>query len=354
MFRPFGVGSSRASTLKKCGGPRFGAIVCVGQRADTRRRCSSQVAKAIPKSEHRLRVEHELRAGLLFRAWSRTRPPQRLYHYTSAATLAKIVETRSFWVTSLRHMNDARELSHGGAMLDRLIEMRAADFDRVGMDRRILDPDDHGINAYEEFYGVHALCLSELPDDLNQWRAYGDGGRGYAIGLRSDELPSRLTARKGRDTRLQFGRVIYDEDEQSSLLSEVIGRAIELQDEADGDIERNGLRMALRQVVSETLPFLKHPSFRAEAEWRLLALSVGEDDARISFRERNGRLFPYLIFSCRCIEGHAADCLPISEIVHGPQVPIDLESPALRLMTTRFPGEHIEIRGSGVPIPPGT
>ena len=38
--------------------------------------------------------------------------PDVVYHYTSAATLLKIVESESIWATNLQYLNDITESTH--------------------------------------------------------------------------------------------------------------------------------------------------------------------------------------------------------------------------------------------------
>lgn len=45
--------------------------------------------------------------------------------------------------------------------------------------------------------GYFVACFSEVEDDLSQWRGYGGGDCGYAIGFRSHGILEALKARQG-------------------------------------------------------------------------------------------------------------------------------------------------------------
>jgi hypothetical protein len=121
-----------------------------------------------------------------------------LYHYTNGIGLRKILESGRIWFTDYRHMNDPSELTHG-------IDM-ARDQARLlgnGADGRVrmfleyfLDLFRHDNLAGKlEFY---IASFSRARDDLGQWRAYADNGRGFAIGFaqrmfrEGDPPPDRL------------------------------------------------------------------------------------------------------------------------------------------------------------------
>jgi len=106
-----------------------------------------------------------------------------LYHYTDGRGLQGVLRTGQIWFTDYRHLNDPSELVHG-------IEM-AHDSARglaTGADGRVQLFLEMFSDMFrrENFYATldfFIACFSRDRDDLGQWRAYADNGRGFAIGF---------------------------------------------------------------------------------------------------------------------------------------------------------------------------
>lgn len=106
-----------------------------------------------------------------------------LYHYTDLRGLEGIVKSGKFWFTDYRHLNDPSELKHG---VD--IARDVARDIATGADGRVRLFIDHLLDLFchDNFASTlefFIACFSRARDDLGQWRAYADNGRGVAIGL---------------------------------------------------------------------------------------------------------------------------------------------------------------------------
>jgi hypothetical protein len=110
-------------------------------------------------------------------------PPPILYHYTNDVGLRGILETGNLWLTDILSLNDPSELSHGLAQAVAVlrskaangpqeIKLFAADFEDMITLGKVQRSGDYFI-----------CCFSAVGDDLGQWRAYADNGRGYALGF---------------------------------------------------------------------------------------------------------------------------------------------------------------------------
>ena len=109
---------------------------------------------------------------------------QPLYHYTNAAGLRGIIESQKLWFTSYQHLNDPSELTHGMNVVHQLLsEIGGGAGD--GLVKMFCDMVDnlfqHGNFAH--VFGFYIASLSRADNDLGQWRAYADNGRGFALGL---------------------------------------------------------------------------------------------------------------------------------------------------------------------------
>ena len=108
-------------------------------------------------------------------------PPRTIYHYTRKAGLKGILKSGTLWLTDIWGQNDPSELKHGFCHAVKILNRHAAEgsaelkkfaqgFERLLMGNRV-----H--NAGHFFIS----CLSVAGDDLGQWRAYAEDGRGYAL-----------------------------------------------------------------------------------------------------------------------------------------------------------------------------
>ena len=106
-----------------------------------------------------------------------------LYHYTDGRGLKGIIESGQIWFTDYRHLNDPSELVHGIDMAHDVARMLATGADgRVQMFLEMfIDLFKHA--NFERTLEFFIASFSRVRDDLGQWRAYADNGRGFAIGF---------------------------------------------------------------------------------------------------------------------------------------------------------------------------
>jgi len=110
------------------------------------------------------------------RALNAREPPPIIYHYTNDAGLRAILESGKLWLTDIFDLNDPSELSHGFSHAVSILSNKAADGHRL---TKVF------AQAFEKFRGelqvsAHFFVgsFSSDKDDLGQWRAYADNGRG--------------------------------------------------------------------------------------------------------------------------------------------------------------------------------
>lgn len=111
--------------------------------------------------------------------------PPILYHYTDDRGLRGIIETGKIWLTDIFALNDPAELRHG---IEHAIQ-RIRELARTGKPELKLFADRFaeirkgGIERSAHYF---VACMSTRGDDLGQWRAYADDGRGFALGFQGD------------------------------------------------------------------------------------------------------------------------------------------------------------------------
>jgi hypothetical protein len=128
-------------------------------------------------------------------------PPPLIYHYTNDVGLTGILDSGKIWFTDIFDLNDPSELSHGFAHAVNILKRTAAG-----------GPPESKLFAqqFEAFLtqgGIQAVAhyfvcsFSSNSDDLGQWRAYGDNGRGYALGFDARAIEKGFT-RDGDDVAI--------------------------------------------------------------------------------------------------------------------------------------------------------
>src|SRR5258706_6937370 len=145
--------------------------------------------------------------------------PELIYHYTDGDGLTGILQSRKLWLTDLFDLNDPSELRYGiryaqdaldTISTDRGIEQFAKDFRKFTAD---------GIQAIAHFF---VGCFSCNGDELGQWRAYADDGRGFAIGFDSASLVGAFeNSGKKIDVARGAFRLNYDGTELQSAQHEL-------------------------------------------------------------------------------------------------------------------------------------
>lgn len=286
-----------------------------------------------------LRAVKDIRSELAKRVFEGKKLPDTLYHYTDATGLLGILQDRKFRATHYKHFNDSKEVEFGDDLAVRLLH------DRLNghCDKRLS-------RIYQaclgEKYGGHASVIRTFDCDfyiasfcdegdlLDQWRAYGADGSGYAMGIDPKALRAKVEGVVLLPTDgIAFVPVEYDEERQRAHLEFVLDRMTEAFQEQfdqvhDRDVEPFCGRAA-QELVNALLNLTvmyKHVAYKSEREWRVIKVkwgreieAVADDDALtgVHFRVQSSRIVPYvnLDFSDRADE----TIVPLRNIVLGPK-----------------------------------
>ena len=223
-----------------------------------------------------------------------TRSDFYLYHYTTAEGLIGIIKQQEIWATDIFYLNDQKEfrwaIDLAKQHLNKYINMPS----RYDSMARAL-PDVGPLQRCP----VYVCSFSEKEDDLSQWRAYCPQG-GFAIGFLKSKL-GRVAKRQGFD----LDRCVYGNQEQTSMINDAIHSVI-----SDGDRTRASMQPItefeyspdvnewegrwLKRVITEVAPLLKHKTFAAEKEWRLVSTTRdAERRENLGFHVRGNMVVPY-------------------------------------------------------------
>jgi hypothetical protein len=292
-----------------------------------------------------------------------------LYHYSSAAAVAGILESRQVWSTHFEYLNDVSEahLLPGLAIEEAGRRLEAPELDQL--DRLILSRVVERL--HETAVGdPFVFSLTEDGDSLEQWRAYGSDGRGLAVGFRLLDLDECLLA---LGPRTLLWRVLYEPDEWRKLVEAIFDNLLRIfrehwtaSGEADGiDSLAHSGYIAIAHTVNLVAPIAKHPAFGAEREWRMVttgpdirwltqppgALSPPADKMDEMFRSIEYRpAGDQITLFTKVPLAAEAEVPPVAEVVVGPCADGDQTFAALHLLLQRngYP-RSIEVRRSDIP-----
>ncbi len=266
---------------------------------------------------------------------ARHSPRRLIYHYCDAPALLNILSTRKVWATSTKYLNDTMELlalirnmkdhadrhrdTEAGVALSDIVDFYLISADTkqaqtIGMDR-------------------FACCFSANGDLLSQWRAYGNNGRGYAIGFD----PRAFRDLIGPEPRMSLRQITYGGKNEDSLVDDLFSRFkpiiephLSILDQTGWDRQsaRNWLSMRFGECLFDLVDEIKDPAFAEEHEWRLYANSRDTVRHRVS----QDRIVPYV--ELELTSSAEPTVMPIAEIVIGPRLDYDEAMMSLTTFTS--------------------
>jgi hypothetical protein len=127
-------------------------------------------------------------------AFSRALPSE-LWHYTSAEGLINILKSGQIWSTQVACLNDTVEQRFFGDLVHAAVRKRRAQNTDPALAVLMQVADEALANRDFSTAAHFVACFSEVEDDLGQWRGYGGGECGYAIGFHPDRILQALESR---------------------------------------------------------------------------------------------------------------------------------------------------------------
>jgi len=270
-------------------------------------------------------------------------PPTLLWHYTSRRAALEIVRKKQVWATDIRYLNDTKEFAHAIEVVRPLLdEVDSKTSDTK--EKSVLSTLRGSLDDLQNIGHVFVFSLSEVEDDLNQWRGYCPNG-GCAIGFGSRTFQRIHTGQE----HISLHQCIYDasefRDKMRKTLRQVIERYRALK------LEEGGER---RAQFASTMPFrimlrlwaavLKNVAFKSEREWRLVChTDVGSGEFLI--RADRDVFTPYIEMQF----SQKSEDLGIDKICIGPSSDASLERTALESFLRSRYGNRIDITSSTVP-----
>jgi len=231
--------------------------------------------------------------------------PPRLYHYTNDDGLRGILESGKLWLSDIFSLNDPSELSHSVAYATDILKGKAKNSHEKAFASRF----DQALTVGElQNLAHYFVCsFSASHDDLGQWRAYADDGRGYALEFDTSVLDSAF-CRSGADSNVNnhTARITYNDNTLIKLYEQVMEMALPLivppnhQNFGAETIDaytKSLLVTLARQVIPLALLF-KHEAYKNENEIRFFQVYRANEPApNLKYRKRSYSLVRYREFS---------------------------------------------------------
>ncbi len=232
--------------------------------------------------------------------------PEHIYHYTADIGLRGILESGKLWLTDVFSLNDPSEVQHGVSIAMDLFDKQtngkndecqelARDF-RGGLQGKSLKKIAH----------FFVCSFSACKDDLGQWRAYADNGRGYALGFDTTSIKDQFR-RPLPENRDAFP-VTYDDCDLTEIHRRIIEKVCphallpcyeKLSQRAINTYRAELLGKLATHVVHASLYF-KHKAYSNEQEYRFLEVHSADTQPDVQYRSRPYSLIKYREFDWKC------------------------------------------------------
>jgi hypothetical protein len=263
--------------------------------------------------------------------WSSDTPPAALYHYTGADGALGILSSGEIWATDALFVSDSKELRYGQDVLLQTWN----DFRQTKEQSKVMDFIGTLVEVMcgdlAKIYSAYLACFCEAPDLLSQWRAYGQTGVRFAIGL--DTLKLRTQG------IFKLVQAVYDAGVQRGLVeSEFKMLADTLTHEELVDKNILPLYEAIEPDLLSLIAAFKHPAFYEEREWRLVYLHNAQKVAPgLNFRVIRGRIVPYV--PVRFGDANPTS-LPIISVTLGPGAETAIDKHSIKEILKRCGTPH--------------
>jgi hypothetical protein len=280
-----------------------------------------------------------------------TRPAvTEVWHYTGADGLMSILKTGQIWSTQITCLNDTLEQRYFGSLLhDEIKKMRSTATD---LDLHVLlrIADDALANADFAAAGHFVACFSEVEDDLGQWRGYGGGECGYAIGFRYDALVEIANRRP----MTLFLPMHYEEATHTHLVQDVVRLAqiYFLQGIQRGLPDKERWARDFVSAFSDALDIyaslIKHPKFAGERERRMATRLMPGEHKLLEFRQKRTLLARHLPLDFT-VGPDGAMRLPVTRVYVGPGPSQRVSLVSVGDLLKKYGYDGIPIERSNVP-----
>ena len=194
--------------------------------------------------------------------------PATIYHYCGPDSFRNILKSKQLWLSDVHCMNDSTEQTW---LIDKAKQLLS--------DPRYQDDEKKYLQVVVENFDwmaldPHAICFSENPDLLSQWRAYAEDGKGCSVGFSTSWIESQKHLYPRHYVALW--PVEYKESRQDELLNHYIETYLTRMKNCENQ-RKEGMKLVT--AIYALSGACKNPHFEEENEIRLLVMEPRDPDA---------------------------------------------------------------------------
>lgn len=214
-------------------------------------------------------------------------PNHPLYHYTDEKSLKGILENEKLWCFGHQYQKDVREFQYSLDIARRVIKEVGKSDDRPTrwFCDCLLDMLDN--NSFTDTFEFYLFSLSRHADDPQQWRDYGDFGRGFALGFAPKLFaPTQNSLSEQANENLYVGRVLYGDEDTAARHRSVVTEAAHIASRVARASRLTPYKVnpsdyfsaVAREVIASQLIWncltAKHENFSNEREVRYIIMGI--------------------------------------------------------------------------------
>jgi hypothetical protein len=254
--------------------------------------------------------------------------PPTLYHYTDGPGLLGTLKG-TLHLSEIFSLNDPSELTHGLKIGSEALTARATG--TTGETLATLFANDYVLMA-QRAARFYVLSFSYDADELSQWRAYADNGRGFVLGFNGPELERMFQASTigiaAPNAQNSTIAIKYDDAclrRRAEGLADVYVKALAAVSGLDAadpirQIYENELANRHAQMLMHLSLLFKHKAYEREREYRFLHIRHAAS-LRIGVKTRargSSSIVPFVEFEWKTPGAHSSGAHLLQNVVMGP------------------------------------
>ena len=228
------------------------------------------------------------------------------YHYCSVETFHKIIKSGNLRLSSVKYLNDYLEFK----VFDEVILHYMAESEKkIGFeDSYLMDLKNYHTSHFGKSHPLlSSQCIpfltsfSKKGDDLSQWRAYGDDGKGVAIKFDLKAIRDRTLGLITEENPYQFNQadvLYYKQDTFQGTIDKVLdkGRTTEFANVSDLHAWLNAVGANIKPYGffgEEEIRFTYIPTYRYDLREATPRTYINGVFPSVNFQSHNGCIKPY-------------------------------------------------------------
>lgn len=242
------------------------------------------------------------------------------YNYCSTGVLMSIFENKKLWLSDMTKSNDYLEICGYYTLVLESLKQKLYKYQDEKNDR--VKPSQYGKKVRDRHdrtdlsesiirqsiqememrivqYHCLAICFSKLSDSLSQWRAYGDDGKGVAIGFSTDVFEQLIRDINPANSHSFYFREVEYYDGYIKNIDIMVNELAMRTPDQPKPIQGKKVKEWVYDRICREAPFRKTTEFEAEQEIRLcwskyINSRQYSEIQQIQFRYGSNMIIPYI------------------------------------------------------------